>query len=373
MESGDRARASGGMKTRILFILIYALGCHLWAAPGGPAHNATRITLRFDSPLRASQAPYYLALEKGWYASAGLEVMLSPGVDGEDAVRAVESGEADIGAADVSVVLAAVARGTPVKIIATVGDKSPICTFSISGNGVEKPLDMEGKKIAVDPFDEQRIFFPLLAREDGIHTRDIAFQPMEFSQRLMALATGSVDATFGTLEQAPELGAAIGGGRLGRFLWADFGFDLYGACLFTRESALRSIPSALRAFLSASFKAWEYALRHPDQAVSATAKHRIVSPSNLKALTDGLSDAKALFDTPLYRTKGIGYLDADRMEKTMRALTEFLGVPVGFTVSDAMTKALLPSPPVKMPAQKPKPTPKEPAAPKKAPPESGTP
>ncbi len=345
------------MRKTVALLFVAILGCRAWAAPA-----RTRVTLCFDSPLGPSQAPYYLALEKGWYASAGLDVKLLPGGDGADAVRAVEAGNADIGAADASVVLAYRAGGTPVRIIASVGDKNPSCAFFISGSGIEKPLDLEKKKIAVDPFDEQRLLFPLFARENGIHPQDVAFQSMESSQRIVALASGSVDATFGTLDHAQALGAALGPQRLGRLLWADFGFDLYGTCLFVRESSLKKIPSALRSFLSASFKAWEYAIRHPDQAVSAVAKHRIVDPRDMKRLEDGLADVKALFDTPVYRTKGIGCLDAGRMEKTMRALVEFRGVPVRFAVTDAMTIAFLPIPPVKMPKPKPAPAQKGAAA-----------
>ncbi len=354
------------MRKRIALLFVAAaLGCPAWTAPTpGAVHALTRVTLCFDSPLGASQAPYYLALEKGWYASAGLDVILSPGGDGADAVRAVEAEDADVGAADASVVLAFRARGTPVKIIASVGDKNPGCVFFISGSSIEKPRDLEGKKIAVDPFDEQRLLFPLFARENGIHPQDVAFQSMESSQRIVALASGSVDATFGTLDHAQAFGAALGPQRPGRLLWADFGFDLYGTCLFVRESSLKKIPSALHAFLSASFKAWEYALRHPDQAVSAVAKHRTVGPRDMKRLEDGLADVKTLFDTSAYRTKGIGYLDAGRMEKTMRALTEFRGVPVRFAVADAMTTALLPVPPVKMPKSK--------SAPKDAPAQQGS-
>ncbi len=341
------------MQKRIALLFVVALV--QWPAWTAPA--LTRISLRFDSPLGASHAPYYLALERGWYASAGLDVILSPGGDGADAVRAVEAGTADIGAADASVVLAFRVGGTPVKIIASVGDKNPSCAFFISGSGIEKPPDLEKKKIAVDPFDEQRLLFPLFARETGIHPQDVAFQSMESSQRIVALASGSVDATFGILDHAQALGAALGPQRLGRLLWADFGFDLYGTCLFVRESSLKKNPSALRAFLSASFKAWEYALRRPDQAVSAVAKHRTMEPRDMKRLEDGLADMKTLFDTSAYRAKGIGHLDAARMERTMRALAEFRGVPVRFAVTDAMTTALLPIPPVKMP--KPKPSLKE--------------
>jgi ABC-type nitrate/sulfonate/bicarbonate transport system substrate-binding protein len=250
-------------------------------------------------------------------------------------------------------VLAFRSSGMPLTVVATVGDRNPSCVYFLASRGIPDPKDLSGKRIAVDPFDEQAMLFPLFARRGAIRDQDIAFLRMNLPERILALSTGAVDAIFGTLQQNQALAAAIGPERLGRLLWADFGFDIYGACLFVRQDALKSKAGALASFMAAALKAWELALRTPDDAVAALGMYRAISHADAGRLAEELADLKALFDTPTYRTQGVGYIDAARMSATADAVTELEGVTLRFKASDAMTLSLLPKPPIRMPVQKP--------------------
>lgn len=334
------------MKAALAAGILALIALEAWTAP-------VRVSLQFDSPLSASQAPFFLAVTKGWFRSAGVEARLLAGTDQASAIAAVNAGKADIGIADAAAVLAYRSRGMPLVIIASLGDKSSSCAYFLSASKIAAPQDLAGKKIAVDPFDGQAVLFPLFAEANGLRTGDVTFLTMSFPQRIEALATGTADAIFGTLQQNQVLGRAFGRQQLGRLLWADFGFDLYGTCLFVRRDSLGSKPGAIRAFLSAAFKSWEFSLRNPDQAVAALGSFRSIQHDEALQLSDELADLTPLFNTPVYRLRGIGYMDPARMDATLSAVSSRQGIPLSFKTADAMSAALLPKPPVRMPAEKP--------------------
>jgi NitT/TauT family transport system substrate-binding protein len=272
-----------------------------------------------------------------------VDARLVPGDGPEDAAAAVRDGRADFGMADASAVLTLKAQGMPLTIVASLGDKSPICTFSLPASRIAGPRDLAGKTVAVDPFETPRTLFPALAEASGLRQGDVAFLPMDLPRRLEALATGKVDAIFGAAADAPALQKALGLPSLGSFLWADYGFGLYGACLFARSDRVKA--RAMAAFLASTLRAWELSLRRPADAVAAYGKYRVVEPSGL---VEELGALAPLFNTRAYRTRGIGWMDAGRMRETLAAVTGLLGVPAAFRSEDAYTVALLPRPPVRM-------------------------
>jgi NitT/TauT family transport system substrate-binding protein len=249
-----------------------------------------------------------------------------------------------------------------IRVAASMGDYSALCAYFLSSRGIKEPRDLAGKKVGVDPFDQGRVFFPLLASSNGFRASDVTFLSMPSAERTAALASGSVDAILAPISENRALRRAIGADALSHFLWADFSFIPYGRCIFVREGAVADKPGAIRAFLTAAFKAWDLALRDPDQAAAALGKYRVV-PGNLsRELSGMIEDLLPLFDTDAYRTKGIGYLDPARMEATLKAAVDLQSIPLRLGTTEIMSASLLPNPPVKMPARRAPPQATAPAA-----------
>ena len=70
-------------------------------------------------------AAYWVALDKGYYRSRGLDVEMQNSKGSGDSIAKVDTGRADIGLADSAVVIAAVGRGATVKVVGMVFDKTP--------------------------------------------------------------------------------------------------------------------------------------------------------------------------------------------------------------------------------------------------------
>src|SRR5438067_6582583 len=101
-------------------------------------------------------AAYWVALDKGYFAQRGLDVMLENSKGSGDSIAKVDTGRADAGLADTAVVIAALARTAKIKIVGMVFDKTPLNVFSSKEKPILKPRDLEGKTVAAPPGDSQR-------------------------------------------------------------------------------------------------------------------------------------------------------------------------------------------------------------------------
>src|SRR5260370_5191596 len=113
-------------------------------------------------------AGYWVALDKGYYKAKGLEVTLENSKGSGDSIAKVDTGRADAGLADAAVVIASTARGTTVKTVGMVFDKTPLNIFSLKSKPLAKPKDLEGATLGAPPGDGQRQVFPACAKLTGI-------------------------------------------------------------------------------------------------------------------------------------------------------------------------------------------------------------
>ena len=90
---------------------------------GNAAQTAemTPANIRLDFIIGGKHAPWYVALEKGFYAKRGLSATIQASTGSADTVRTVASGGADFGFADLATMIVAKSRGTPVQAAAQFG------------------------------------------------------------------------------------------------------------------------------------------------------------------------------------------------------------------------------------------------------------
>src|SRR5262245_56857510 len=119
---------------------------------GGQAHAAERtLKVRMDYLFQGYQAPFFVALDKGYYRAGGLNVDLLIGQTSGVGLRTVSSGAEELGFLDAGVTALGISKGAPVQVVAGVVQKNPTVVLSRKGNPVNTPKDMEGKSIAWPP------------------------------------------------------------------------------------------------------------------------------------------------------------------------------------------------------------------------------
>ena len=96
-------------------LLFYGLSCGAQAAERTPAN------VILDFIIGGKHAPWYVALEKGFYAKRGLAVTIQASTGSADALRTIGSGGGDFGTVDLPTMIVAKSHGTPIVAAAQLG------------------------------------------------------------------------------------------------------------------------------------------------------------------------------------------------------------------------------------------------------------
>ena len=92
------------------------------------SHAGTNIQFALDWKFEGPSAPYFLAIDNGHFADAGLEVEISPGKGSLDAIPKVATGAFPVGFADINSLIKFLDQnpGAPVTAVMMVYDLSLI-------------------------------------------------------------------------------------------------------------------------------------------------------------------------------------------------------------------------------------------------------
>ena len=136
---------------------LAALGLNAQGAELTPAN------IRMDFIIGGKHAPWFVALEKGFYAKRGLAPTIQASTGSADVVRLIGSGGADFGFADMATMIVAKSRGTPVQAAAQFGYVGATILWRDEGV-IKKIKDLEGKSWAISPGQAQWYLMPAYCR-----------------------------------------------------------------------------------------------------------------------------------------------------------------------------------------------------------------
>src|SRR5438309_3180513 len=132
--------------------LALAAGTTIETARPAHAQGAAGLSLQFGWFLNSQAAGEFVAIAKGYYREAGIDLRLQPGGPSIDPIQVVAGGGTTFGdAASIGVLLNARSRGLPVKAFGSVLQRHPFAFFFLKQSGIRTPRDFEGKTIGIQP------------------------------------------------------------------------------------------------------------------------------------------------------------------------------------------------------------------------------
>ncbi|MDP3978985.1 MAG: ABC transporter substrate-binding protein [Pseudomonas sp.] len=208
-------------------------------------------------------AGYYMALEKGFYAQAGLEVEILPGGPSKpNPIDLLLKEDVDFAIANSGLVIARM-QGKPLVALAAIMQSSPIVWIVRADSDIYTPQDLAGKRVMLMPPPESAELLITLAREGVDHER-LQLQQTSFDPQ--DLLDGNTDAYNGYISnelfwlQQQQLPYRLIKPR-------EYGVNFYSDVLTTRETLLQQRPAQVEAFIQASLKGWQYALDNIEESV----------------------------------------------------------------------------------------------------------
>ncbi len=285
-------------------------------------------------------AAYWVALDKGYFAAAGLDVALETSKGSGDAIAKVDTGRADAGLADSAVVIAALARDAQIKIVGMVFDRTPLNVFSRAESAIRRPKDLEGKTIAAPPGDSQRQIWPAFVKANGIDDSKVTWVNVEPAAKIAALAEKRVDAVADYTTGLPYYEKPMGAGNVVMMPWADFGLDMYSMSIIASARTMAEKPDVLRAFLRAAYMGWRDVMADPKEALAIFKKR--VPEIDATIIEPNMKLGLALMRTPRYTANGIGWIEQDKMCASVDLVNTYMGLPRKVACAAVFTDAFLP-------------------------------
>ena len=314
--------------------LSLALAALLASAGGAAAQEKFTFALNWFAV--GDHAADWVALDKGYYKAKGLDVTLENSKGSGDSIAKVDTGRADAGLADAAVVIASNARGTTVKTVGMVFDKTPLNIFSLKSKPLTKPKELEGTTLGAPPGDAQRQMFPAFAKLTGIDASKVTWVNIEPAAKIAAVAEKRMDGVGDYNTGLPLYEKAAGKGNVVMLQWADFGFDLYSMSIMSSAKTMKERPEVLKAFLEASYMGWRDVMADPKAAMVIFKKR--VPEIDVDVLTENMMIGLSLMKTEQYAKGGIGSIDDKKMCASVDLVNAYMGLPKKVECKDVYSK-----------------------------------
>ncbi len=317
-------------------------GLALGAPLGGRAWGDTeKIAFRLDWIPFGRHAPYYVAVAKGYYSSAGLEVTVEQGTGTLQGLRALAAGQAQFNFNDIgSMIVVRGRENLPMKAVACVYQKPPHTVFFIKGRGIAKPKDLEGKKVAYSPGDSPKAIFPAFAKANGIDESKIGWLSVDPNSKNSVLLNYTADAMMTYNLTLPVLQkAARPGDEIGTFVYGDWGVDFYANGILAMEDYLAKKRDVAQRFVQATLKGIEFTLANPPEAVAIMKKSHPQLNDDL-ALKE-IPILRELIVTDFTRQKGLGRMTHEKMQHTRDLVMQYLDLKTTVPVDALFTNEFL--------------------------------
>jgi NitT/TauT family transport system substrate-binding protein len=296
--------------------------------------------------VEASGAGYLLALQRGYYKDAGLDVTIDTGNGSAAAISLVAGGAYEAASADLGTMIEFNTNNPASKLqaIAIQYDLNPNSVIVRKNGPIKKPADLSGKTIVGQPFNASRKLFPAFAKAQGFDGTGVKWVNLAPDIADTRFAMGDFDAVayffFTGLLNLKSRG--MGADQLTVFKYGELGLKSYGNGIVANPKALQQSPDAMKAFVEASTRGWLEVMADPKAGAAAVkARESLANEAleleRLQLMVDGT------MNTPGTRAHGWGAATPERMQATIDETIAAFGIKPGITVADIWTDRFLPS------------------------------
>jgi NitT/TauT family transport system substrate-binding protein len=218
---------------------------------------------------QAQFAGYMVALDKGFYREAGLDLNLMVGGPQKPAFVALESGEATFCTDWLSSGIEKRASEAPIVNLAQISQRSALMLIANKKSGIEQPQNLNDKKVGLwqgQFYIQPKAFFD----KYGLKVKTIP----NYSSVSLFLK-GGVDAMSAMWynEYHTIINSGLNPDDLSVFFFSKLGLNFPEDGIYCMEKTLREHPKMCEAFVQASIKGWLYAFENQDEALNIVMKH----------------------------------------------------------------------------------------------------
>jgi NitT/TauT family transport system substrate-binding protein len=294
------------------------------------AHAADKLTLQLKWVTQGQFAGYYVALAKGFYKAADLDVTIKPGGPDINPSQVIAAGGADVVVDWMPSALATRERGVPLVNIAQVFNRSGMELTCRRDSGIKTPADFKGKTLGVWFSGNEYPFLSWMAKLNYATSGsnpDVKVLKQGFNVDPLLQKQAACISTMTYNEYWQLIEAGMKPADLIVFKYQDEGVATLEDGLYALEPKLKDKVSMNRLvrFLKASMQGWQYTIDHPDEAV------KIVMAADTAGVLEEAHQKRMIAEVAKLipgSTHGLGYLEPAAYDRTVKELLSSKSEPV---------------------------------------------
>ncbi|MFO7538138.1 MAG: ABC transporter substrate-binding protein [Chloroflexota bacterium] len=304
------------LKQLPFLLLLLLVGC---AGGAEPTAELTHVRLPMGFIPDPQYAPFYVAVDKGYYAEAGFSLEFDYSFE-TDGVALVGAGQLPFAVVSGEQVLLARAQGLPVVYVMEWFARFPIAVVSKAEAGIVEPPDLVGRNVGLPGFfGASYVGYVGLLSANDLSQADVDANEIGFNQIESLLSNQSEAVVVYANNEPVQLQAQ--GIDVNIIYVADF-IDMVANGIITNEMTMAEDPEMVQRFVTATLRGLQDTLADPAEAYEISQK-----------FVEGLGDERlnVLQATlPMWQAEPLGLSDPAAWENTQRVLLEmgFLDAPL---------------------------------------------
>ncbi len=320
-----------GLLALIMALALTACG----TTPAAPAGNLVHIKLPVGYIPNVQFAPLYVAIDKGYFKDAGIEIEFDYSLE-TDAVSLVGASNLQFAVVSGEQVLLARAQGLPIVYVCAWYHQYPVAVVSKVDQGIKTAADLRGKRIGLPGlFGANYIGLDAILFSAGLTEKDVTLDSIGFNQVASLAADKDQAVSVYTTNEPVQLEAQ--GYKLNEIRVADT-LQLASNGLITNEQTIAKDPDLVKRMTSAFLKGLADTIAHPDEAYNISKKY----VPNLSTLDEKVQKEVLSRSIELWKTSHLGISDPQAWQNMQQTLLKMGMLKQPLDVSKAFTNQFVP-------------------------------
>ncbi|MBI3173465.1 MAG: ABC transporter substrate-binding protein [Chloroflexi bacterium] len=295
----------------------------------------TKIRLPMGYIPNVQYAPFYVAVDKGYFAEEGIEIEFDYSFE-TDGIALVGAGELPFTVASGEQVLLARAQGLPVVYTFAWYQQFPISVVSAPELNITQPADLKGHVIGLPGlFGANYIGLEALLFEGGLKDSDVTLEAVGFNQ-VEAYASGQKDVVVGYTANEPIVLAAQQF-KFNEMRVSDY-VQLTANGIVSNEKTIAEHPELVRGMARALARGMADTIADPDAAYEICKKY----VENLSQADEKVQKQVLLTSIELWKADHIGLSDPQAWSNMNDLLVKMGQLSTPLDVSKAFTNDFVP-------------------------------
>ncbi|MFN0299423.1 MAG: ABC transporter substrate-binding protein [Burkholderiales bacterium] len=315
---------------------------------GAGAQTLDKFSFRLNWTLYGEHTGFFVARDKGFYKEEGLDVEIVEGSGSTTVAQLVANSTNPVAYVDAATMMRGVGAGMPIKAVGVTLQQSPMAfIYRADAARPTKVSEIKGSRIAITAGDASLAIFTAFMGKLGMKVDDVQMITVATpAGKEQAVLSKQADALLGYfMDQGPRMqlqtGVKMGWTRL---------YDMAGVT--TLSSAIivnndwakdQKNQDALRRFLRASQRGWQYTSDHRDEAAQIFRKSAPVFTQEIALLE--IDGTMTIVRTDRTKGKAIGWSAQEDWKDSQDLLEKFAKLKPQPDVNAYFTNSYLSEPP----------------------------